>query len=151
MRRATISRQQIFRASPFVLALLATASFHPANAQPTSVQVDGAAVNFGGAQPTTRGGRVLVPMRAIFEALGATVAWNPRTRTINAQRDATTVAMKIGQRRATVSGQTVMLDQPPRIYRGSTLVPLRFVGEALGAVVQWTPGQNTIFITAAPN
>ena len=150
MKRATISRQRTLRASALVLALLAVASLRPADAQPIYVQVNGAVVNFGGAQPTRMGGRVLVPMRGIFEALGAMVQWNPVTQAINAQRDATTVAMQIGQRGANVSGRLVMLDQPPVLYRGSTLVPLRFVGEALGAVVQWTPGQNTIFITAAP-
>lgn len=156
MKRALISLQRTPWTTTFIFALwaiaslLAEASLRPAKAQTTYVQVNGTAVNFGGAQPTTRGGRVLVPMRAIFEALGAQVQWNPGTRSINAQRDATTVDMIIGQRSANVSGQAVMLDQAPMLHRGSTLVPLRFVGEALGAVVQWTPGQNTIYITA-PN
>ncbi|MDQ3815427.1 MAG: copper amine oxidase N-terminal domain-containing protein [Armatimonadota bacterium] len=150
MQRATILTHRTFGTGVCALTLLAIAPLRPVAAQPIYVQVNGAALNFGGAQPTRVGGRVLVPMRAIFEALGATVQWNPGAQTINAQRGATMVGMRIGQRSADVSGQAVMLDQPPLLYRGSTLVPLRFVGETLGAVVQWTPQQNTIFITAAP-
>ncbi|MDQ3813838.1 MAG: copper amine oxidase N-terminal domain-containing protein, partial [Armatimonadota bacterium] len=102
----------------FVIVLLATALLRPVAAQPIYVQVNGEAVIFRGAQPAKMGGRVLVPMRGIFEALGASVQWDPGTQSITAQRGATTVEMGIGRRSANINGQPVTLDQPPILYQG---------------------------------
>src|SRR6185503_19898064 len=81
--------------------------------------------------------------------LGASVHWDPVAKVIRADRQQTTVAMVIGQRRAKINGQAYTLDQPPMLYHGATFVPLRFVGEALGSQVRWASRDNTIFITAA--
>jgi len=117
-------------------------------AQPAiSVFINEQPLQFGAARPARIGGRVLVPMRSIFEALGAQVQWDAPTQSINAQRGATVVQMQIGNRNATINGQAVRLDQPPLLYSGSTMVPLRFVGEALGAEVRWSELQNAVFIT----
>ena len=89
----------------------------------------------------------MVPMRSIFEALGAQVQWDAGTQGINAQRAATVVQMQIGNRNATINGQAVTLDQPPLLYAGATMVPLRFVGEAMGAEVRWSEIQSAVFIT----
>lgn len=104
-------------------------------------------LSFSGARPARIGGRVMVPMRSIFEALGAQVQWDPGTQGINAQRAATVVQMQIGNRNATINGQAVTLDQPPLLYAGATMVPLRFVGEAMGAEVRWSEIQSAVFIT----
>jgi len=104
--------------------------------------------------PLQRQGRTLVPMRDIFEALGAKVQWNNLTRGISAQRANTTVQMQIGNREAQLNGQPVRLEQPPLLYNGSTLVPLRFVSEALGARVDWNNAAQTVTIStngAAPS
>jgi hypothetical protein len=90
--------------------------------------------------------RTMVPMRSIFEALGAWVQWNESTRTVTATRDATTVQLTIGERAAQVNGQTIALDVPAMIYRGSTMVPLRFVSESLGADVRWSGATQTVSI-----
>jgi len=96
--------------------------------------------------PMQSNGRTLVPMRDIFEALGASVNYNSLTRGIAAQRAGTAVQMQIGNRSANVNGRTVYLDQAPLVRRGSTLVPLRFVSEAMGANVQWQPSYNRVVI-----
>jgi len=87
--------------------------------------------------PLVLNGRTLVPMRDIFQALGATVNYNALTRGITATRDASTVNLQIGNKSATVNGQTVQLEQAPMVISGSTLVPLRFVSEAMGARVTY--------------
>jgi len=102
----------------------------------TSVQLNGQPLKTEVA-PMRVNGRVLVPMRDIFEALGAKVTYNGLTRGITATRDATTVNLQIGNRKASVNGAARMLEQAPLVVNNRTLVPLRFVSEALGARVAW--------------
>ncbi|MHB8997109.1 MAG: copper amine oxidase N-terminal domain-containing protein [Armatimonadota bacterium] len=97
--------------------------------------------------------RTMVPMRSIFEALGASVQWTSSTQTVLAVRDATRVQLTIGELAAMVNGQYVALDVPAMIYRGSTMVPLRFVSESLGADVRWNEATQTVsmFTSDTPN
>lgn len=118
----------------------------PAAAQPT-VTVDGSTLSFE-VPPIIEGGRTLVPLRAIFEALGADVAWGGATQTVTGTKDATTVKLTIGSKTAYVSGQTVTLEVPGKIVGGRTLVPLRFVGEGLGADVVYDGTTRQITITS---
>lgn len=96
--------------------------------------------------PQTIQNRTMVPLRGIFEALGAQVIWDATTRTITANKANTNVQLSIGNTNATVNGKTVILDAPPMIIRGSTMVPLRFVSEALGADVKWLEATKTVSI-----
>jgi hypothetical protein len=98
--------------------------------------------------PTQVSGRTMVPLRGIFESLGAQVNWDANTSTITATKDATDVRLGIGDPRATVNGRTVLLDAPAMILDGSTMVPLRFISEALGADVKWFQATQTVSITA---
>ncbi|HVF09846.1 MAG TPA: copper amine oxidase N-terminal domain-containing protein [Abditibacteriaceae bacterium] len=117
----------------------AQASYVTLNGQPLATSV----------APITRSGRTLVPMRDIFEALGATVQWNSLTQGIVATRGTTAINMQIGNRVARVNSQQVRLDHSPMLYRGSTMVPLRFVSEALGARVNWNNARQIAAITTA--
>jgi hypothetical protein len=117
----------------------------------TRVELDGRAMSFDVA-PIQVAGRTMVPMRAIFEALGASVQWTDSTQTVMARRDTTDVQLTIGESSAQVNGRSVALDVPAMIYRGATMVPLRFVSETLGADVRWSDATQTvsIFTTGAP-
>lgn len=97
-------------------------------------------------QPIVIGSRVLVPLRGIFEKMGATVVWIPDTRTVRAQRGTTSVELRIGSTAALVNGATVTLDVPAQIVGGRTLVPLRFISESLGAQVDYNAGTRTVAI-----
>lgn len=97
--------------------------------------------------PIMRNGRTLVPMRDIFQALGANVSWNGLTQGITATRGGTNVSLQIGNRNAVVNGQQVALEQPAIVYHGSTMVPLRFVSEAMGAQVNWNPNSEIAAIS----
>ena len=92
-------------------------------------------------------GKTFVPLRGIFESLGSSVRYNSKDKTIDASKGNTKVWLKIGSRYAKVNGKTVLLDAPARIEKGSTLVPLRFISESLGAKVQWNQDVKTIKIT----
>lgn len=99
--------------------------------------------------PEIRNDRTLVPLRAIFEGIGASMTWDDATQSITAIRGSTSVQLQVGDAVALVDGAPVTLDQAPVISDGRTLVPLRFVGEALGAEVAWDPVTQTITITPA--
>lgn len=127
----------------FVLAALAAPMAVHAQ-QNLTVMIDGSAMGFPDQPPIERAGRIYVPMRAIFERLGATVVYDNGT--INATDRGHTVQLQIGSPTATVDGQQVQLDSPPFEIAGRTLVPLRFVSQALGARVRWDENRMTAYI-----
>jgi hypothetical protein len=98
--------------------------------------------------PVIAGGRVLVPLRGVFEGMGAFVRWKDLTQTVVIVRSATYVSLRVGERTASVNGKSVSLDVPAQLVRGRVLVPLRFIGEALGAQVAWQAATRTVVITA---
>ncbi|WP_446674095.1 stalk domain-containing protein [Paenibacillus sp. 598K] len=110
-----------------------------------SVVIDGTRLSLE-QPPLLANGRTLVPLRGIFEALGAEVRWTAATRTVTAVKGDTTVSLRIGQSTASVNGQSVRLDAPAVVASGRTMVPLRFVSEALGASVQWDARTSTVTI-----
>ena len=113
-----------------------------ADAQNINVVINGQPVTFTGAPPQELNGSVLVPLRGVFEQLGATVQYNPTTQNIFAQKGSTTVSLTLGSSTAYVNNQAQQLAQPPTVLTGTTLVPLRFVAEAFGAYVEWQPQTN---------
>jgi len=120
----------------------------PVWAADITVTVDGTLLGFD-VPPVIVDGRVLVPLRVIFEALGAPVRWDAATRTITAVKGDTTIQLEIGSPNAYILGEPVALDVPAQIQDGRTLVPLRFVAEALGAAVAWDGATRSITITAS--
>lgn len=97
--------------------------------------------------PVVEQGRTLVPLRAIFEALGAEVSWDSSTQTVTATKGGTEIKLVIGGL-AYKNGQPVELDVPARIVNDRTLVPVRFVSEALGARVNWDGKTQMATITS---
>lgn len=132
------------------------------------VLVDGNQLEFDVA-PVIEDGRTLVPMRAIFEALGADVDWNESSKTITAKTDSKTLMITIGENRlgviekVAVSQETkvdedntgytealirsIPLDVPAKIVDGRTLVPIRAVSEGLDADVAWNAEEKIVSIT----
>ncbi|MBI4278626.1 MAG: copper amine oxidase N-terminal domain-containing protein [Armatimonadetes bacterium] len=127
--------------------MLAAALMAPAVlAQPAvRVLVDGQQVLFD-QPPATVAGRVLVPLRGVFERMGATVAWDDRTQSVLAVRGTTTVQLQIGSRIARVNNRPIELDVPAMLVGGRTLVPLRFISESLGANVEWNADTRVVAI-----
>jgi len=111
-----------------------------------NVEVDGNPVYFQSVKPAMMNGRVFLPLRKVAEALDADVSWDARTRTVHGRRGERTFALPIGSTRAFVNGSAMRLDAPARVVRGTTVVPLRFAAEALGADVAWRPAQQLVAI-----
>jgi phage baseplate assembly protein gpV len=99
------------------------------------------------AAPLLREGRVLAPLRAVFEWLGARVEFDPALGRITGRRDPHIIRLQIGSEAATVDGRAVALDAPAVEVGGRTYVPLRFISEALGAEVDWDAEAHTVTIT----
>jgi len=112
-----------------------------------SVTINGEAVPFSGTGPQMVNGRVLVPLRGVFEKLGAKVEWRPERREVIATRGQSVVDLVIGNSSPMVNGQSVTLDVPAQIVNGSTMVPIRFVSEAIGAEVKWNEAEQMVVIT----
>lgn len=118
-----------------------------------TVNLDGEVLNFD-VPPITQNGRTLVPMRTIFEKLGATVEWDNTTQTATATRDYLTVSITIGSTNMTCTygygdgteTESFVLDVPAAILNGRTLIPLRAVSEAFWCTVGWDGNDKTISI-----
>lgn len=98
--------------------------------------------------PVMKNNRTLVPLRGIFEALGAEIKWYSDTQTVEAIKGNTAVVLQIGSNIAYVNGEQVILDQSAEIINGRTMVQLRFVSESLGADVKWDGTANSVIITS---
>lgn len=96
--------------------------------------------------PLIRNGSTLVPLRAIFEMMGAQVSWDEATQTVTADKGNTVITLTLGNQVATVNGESITLNQPAIQVNNRTLVPLRFVSVALGATVGWDNGTQTVSI-----
>ncbi|RJX29356.1 MAG: ABC transporter substrate-binding protein [Dethiobacter sp.] len=92
--------------------------------------------------------RILVPMRLVFEALGARVTWDDTTQAVEAVGGKNRIKLTVDSLVATKDGRQVRLEAPPKIINGQTMVPLRFVGEALDAVVEWDQGKRIVSVTS---
>ncbi len=91
--------------------------------------------------------RTLVPLRAIFEALGADVKWDDTTKSVEAVRRYTTVSLQIGSKAIYINKARNELDVSAMILNDRTMVPARAVSEALGAKVDWDADTKTVIIT----
>ncbi|WP_068784041.1 C40 family peptidase [Paenibacillus phocaensis] len=98
--------------------------------------------------PTLVNGSVLLPIRDVFEALGAKLGWDDASKTVTATKGPMTLVYRIGDTTAQLNGQTLTLPVPGQIKNGYTLVPLRFVSEALGCEVVWDGDHRTVRITS---
>lgn len=88
----------------------------------------------------------LVPMRAIFEELGAEVKWNGDQQKITATKKEDTIELKLGSKDAFINYEPIRLLQEPKTYNNTTMVPIRFIGESFGANVEWNAKTKTVSI-----
>lgn len=103
--------------------------------------------------PFIENGRTLVPLRFIAETFGATVGWEPKEQKITITLENKVIVLWVGRKEALVNNDRYYLEVPPKVVEipeiggGRTVVPLRFVSEALGAQVDWDPELQIITIT----
>jgi hypothetical protein len=98
--------------------------------------------------PIIEDGRTLVPMRKIFEAMGATVEWDGATQTVTGTKGDTVIIMRIDDTILTKNGVQTRLDVSPKIVNSRTLVPVRAVAESFNCAVDWDGGAQRVSISA---
>lgn len=96
--------------------------------------------------PYTKEGRTMLPFRFIGEVMGAEVTWDGATRQAIFQKGNRVVKLTIGFKEAVINGQPVQLDIPPELVNSTTMVPVRFVAEGLGADIEWVPAAKQVVI-----
>ncbi len=144
MKRITIMKSMVGILAFFFLSVLPWTPTAAANT-PIAVLVDGQTIALD--QPAIMSqGRVMVPLRGIFEKLGATVNYDSLKQSVTAARGATLITLFMNSTRTIVNGTPGTLDVPPLMSGSRILVPLRFVSEALGADVKWQAYNQTVSI-----
>ncbi len=97
-----------------------------------------------------RGGSILVPLRSMFEQMGATVSYDAATKTATISKPGAQVQVTVGKPEVVINGESRPLDVAPEIYRGNVLVPIRVISEGMGAYVQWVPDQHVVVVRYLP-
>ena len=116
-----------------------------ADQYPIKVYVGASEITFD-QPPIIENSRTLVPLRAIFEALGASVDWDGGTKTVTAVKGGLTISLQIGSNVLNKNGEKIILDVSAQLVNSRTLVPVRAVAESFGAIVEWDEDARTVII-----
>jgi len=97
-----------------------------------------------------KNGTLMVPLRSMFEQMGATVSYDAASKSVKASKPGSEVQVTLGKNEVLINGDSRPLDVPPMMYKGVLLVPVRVISEALGAYVQWVPEQHVCVVRYIP-
>ncbi len=141
-----IKNVMAFVLTSLMLFLMTTAVF--AYEDDISIVFNGEKV-YTDVSPVIINGRTLVPARSVFEKAGATVFWDDALRRVTVVSKEHIINLVIDKTLASVNGTDKLLDTPPLIINGRTLVPVRFISEALGFDVQWDDKNRAVLISGS--
>jgi hypothetical protein len=97
-----------------------------------------------------KGNTILLPLRSMFEQMGATVSFDASGKTATVTKPGATIVVTIGKPEVVINGETRPLDVAPMIYHGVVLVPVRVISESMGAYVQWVPDRRLVVVRYIP-
>jgi hypothetical protein len=97
-----------------------------------------------------RGNTILVPLRSMFEQMGATVSYTASTKTVDVSKPGADVQVTLGKPEVVINGETRPLDVPPEMYKGSLVVPVRVISEGMGAYVAWISDKRLVVVRYIP-
>lgn len=97
-----------------------------------------------------KGGTLLIPLRSMFEQMGATVSWDAGSKTATVSKPGAEVKVTVGKPEVVINGETRPLDVPPMVYQGVVVVPVRVISEGMGAYVQWVPDRHLVVVRYIP-
>lgn len=130
----------------FLLTLFALAFGPTVLAGDITVKLNGNLLSFD-QSPIIENDRTLVPVRKIFEELGADVQWNEQNAVVTAVKGHIRIQLQIHSNWMLQNGELVYLEAAPKIVNDRTLVPLRAISESFGAQVMWDASSLTVFVT----
>ncbi|MGN7356758.1 copper amine oxidase N-terminal domain-containing protein [Paenibacillus sp. SAF-054] len=131
----------------FITTILSLSAFAPAiyaSGIQVSVSVDGREVQFPDEHPYVdqRSNLTMVPLAFVSDKLGAMTKWDQARQQITISLQHDIITLVIGQNHAMVNGQRVDFEGAAVLKNGRTMVPLRFISEALHATLDWQPTRN---------
>ncbi|EHS55266.1 stalk domain-containing protein [Paenibacillus sp. Aloe-11] len=141
----------------FGVALLSTLAFTSTFASLAGAQSGDIKVIINGVtqqytqSPVVSQNTTLVPLRGVFESLGAQVEWDSKAKKVTASKNDDTLALNVGSKLAYKNNAPVQLDAATQIQKGQVFVPLRFVSQSLGAKVDWNQTTRTVTISNQAN
>ncbi|GFZ96511.1 hypothetical protein GCM10008018_48620 [Paenibacillus marchantiophytorum] len=97
--------------------------------------------------PVNNQGTVMVPMRSVFEALHANVTWHEEDQKVTAVKEGISVELSLGSPFAYINDRAVVLGYSPYMSNENTMVPVRFISEAFGAIVSWSQVNQRVTVT----
>lgn len=135
---------------PLMLVFVMMLSFPILANDKITVEIDNNIINFD-VDPEIKNDRVMVPVRKIFEELGASVSWNENTRTVTGTRDNITIKLNIESNVMYKNSQMILLSPSPFIVNGRTLVPIRVISESFDYDVSWNEASRKVIIKTKSN
>jgi hypothetical protein len=97
-----------------------------------------------------KSGTILLPLRSMFEQMGATVSYDAASKTATVTKPGATIIVTVGKPEVVINGETRPLDVAPMVYHGVVLVPVRVISESMGAYVQWVPDRRLVVVRYIP-
>ncbi len=113
-------------------------------AEPVSLVIQGLKVE-PDVPPVIHNQRTMVPVRVVAEGLNAIVEWDQKTKTATITKENREIQLQLNNPVASIDGENVELDAPPFLQNNRMLLPMRFVGEALGITVGWESNTRTVY------
>ena len=114
-----------------------------------TVTVDGLNVNLGETQPYTVGTTVMLPIRAVGEAMRSEVRWNENSQRVVVENDSNVVTVEIGNVEAYINGEKKILETPPVVSDGTTYVPMSVISNMAGIEAAYENGKLSIYTGSA--
>ena len=103
----------------------------------SAVFASGTIISTFGAEGTIYNGKTMVPVRGVFEELGFAVSWNSTTASATISNNDYTIVVPKGKTYFMVNGMSIKPDVPQQVINGSLYLPLRAIGDSIGAVTSW--------------
>lgn len=120
---------------------------HEYSADPITLIINGKTIE-SKVPPIIIDSRTLVPARAVFEELGATVSWVEETQKIFISLEENLILLTVNSNEANINGEIKVVEVPPKIVNDSTMIPLRFVAEALNFDIAWNGNERIASISS---
>lgn len=156
-----MKKQKLISALLAISAITASVcSVFAAEEKKVTVTVNDRLIYFADQDPViSENGDTLIPVRGVFEAMDAKVSWNAKERSVYVQAKDNISRLKLYidnpiAKKLTLTGITTMdsedieLSTPPTLMNDRTMIPLRVVGENIGAIVDWDADTRHITITS---
>lgn len=100
--------------------------------------------------PIMYNNRIMVPLREVFDAIGATVGWNQALQTATVDWGSKRFVLPLNSCEPTVNGSVWGTDVPTLTVQNTTMAPLRFIIEALGGTACWDSAADTVYVFIPP-